>query len=156
RGLPPPAAADPDDVHGVHHGGSAARAGQRRRRRNAPCNGYRGVLRHARRHPVRAAVHTAVLLDRPPPHRRRAHCRGGGAGCKNRAGRLRQLAAPVESEGERMKPYILFIATALGLGGCAAGPEYTAPDTAEAAFHNAGDGRFERARIETAWWREFG
>jgi outer membrane protein, multidrug efflux system len=45
---------------------------------------------------------------------------------------------------------------ALCLGACAAGPDYESPDAAEPAFHNVDSIRFERARIEAAWWSEFG
>lgn len=51
---------------------------------------------------------------------------------------------------------ILAIAVALSLGACAAGPDYAEPETGAADFRNAENGRFERARIEAAWWQEFG
>lgn len=55
-----------------------------------------------------------------------------------------------------MSARIIVIAVALWLGACAAGPDYRTPDTAAPAFHNADTLRFERARIEAAWWGEFG
>lgn len=55
-----------------------------------------------------------------------------------------------------MMRHLLITAVALGLGACAAGPEYHTPDTAAPQFHNAGGSRFERIAIETAWWHELG
>jgi outer membrane protein, multidrug efflux system len=50
----------------------------------------------------------------------------------------------------------LLLSMALGLGACAVGPEYGAPDTAAPQFHNAGEARFTQTAIEKAWWQEFG
>ena len=53
RGQPAAAAADPDDLAGLHHGRGAAGDLHRRRLRDAPGHGRRGVLRHDRRDRVR-------------------------------------------------------------------------------------------------------
>lgn len=55
-----------------------------------------------------------------------------------------------------MKRAWLILPLALGLGACAVGPEYEAPDTAAPRFANADAEHFARTRIEAAWWREFG
>ncbi len=52
--------------------------------------------------------------------------------------------------------HALLISLALGLGACAAGPEYQAPDTPAPRFANADAEHFARTRIEAAWWRELG
>ena len=61
RGLPPAAAADPDDVVRVHPRRAAAGDRHRRRRGDAPGARRRGVLRHARRDAVRADLHAGLL-----------------------------------------------------------------------------------------------
>ncbi len=58
------AAADPDDVLRLHPGRGAAGDRHGRRRRDAPGARHGGVLRHARRDAVRAAVHAGVLCAR--------------------------------------------------------------------------------------------
>lgn len=55
-----------------------------------------------------------------------------------------------------MKRAWLILPLTLGLGACAVGPEYEAPDTAAPRFANADAEHFARTRIEAAWWREFG
>ena len=64
-------AADPDDVLRLHSGRGAAGAGDRSRRRDASGARHRGVLRHARRDVVRAAVHAGVLRARALDRRAR-------------------------------------------------------------------------------------
>ncbi|WP_312163270.1 efflux transporter outer membrane subunit [Phenylobacterium sp.] len=44
---------------------------------------------------------------------------------------------------------------ALALGACAVGPDYKAPDTAPAVFHNADAAAFTAAGPEADWWRQF-
>lgn len=48
------------------------------------------------------------------------------------------------------------LSATLGLGACAVGPEYRAPDPAAPQFHNAPEAQFARTAIEKAWWQEFG
>ena len=64
RGDPAAAAADPDDVVRLHPWRHAARLGDRRRCRAAPDARHAGVLRHDRRHGVRADFHAGVLHRR--------------------------------------------------------------------------------------------
>lgn len=55
-----------------------------------------------------------------------------------------------------MKHAWVSISLALGLGACAVGPEYEAPDSAAPTFVNAPAEHFARTAIEAAWWRELG
>ncbi len=55
-----------------------------------------------------------------------------------------------------MKNIVLLFSATLGLGACAVGPDYRAPDTAAPQFHNATEAHFARVAIEKAWWHEFG
>ena len=48
------------------------------------------------------------------------------------------------------------LSATLGLGACAVGPEYRAPDPAAPQFYNAPEAQFARTAIEKAWWQEFG
>ena len=72
RSLPPPSAADPDDVVCLHPRRAAAGDLLRLRLGNAP-GGRRGrVLRHAWCHAVRPRLHADLLHDRAQPRRRQA------------------------------------------------------------------------------------
>jgi outer membrane protein, multidrug efflux system len=51
---------------------------------------------------------------------------------------------------------LVLLSATLGLGACAVGPEYRAPETAAPQFHNAGEAHFAQTAIEKAWWHEFG
>ncbi|HLT92688.1 MAG TPA: TolC family protein [Woeseiaceae bacterium] len=51
---------------------------------------------------------------------------------------------------------LVLLSLALGLGACAVGPEYEAPDTTAPRFVNADAEHFARTQVEAAWWREFG
>ena len=61
RGLPDAAAADPDDLDRLLRRRPAADLRQRRGQRDAPGDGHRGVLGHARRDPVRHLPDAGVL-----------------------------------------------------------------------------------------------
>ncbi len=55
-----------------------------------------------------------------------------------------------------MTRFIVLLSATLGLGACAVGPDYAAPDTAAPQFHNAAEVNFAQTAIEKAWWHEFG
>ena len=83
---PHPPAPDPDDLVRLHPGRGAAGHRHRRRRRDAAVAGHGGVLGHARRHPVRPAVHAGVLC-------RGALGRAAGAASSDGSGRGPAAAA---------------------------------------------------------------
>ena len=86
RGLPPAPAADPDDVVCLHPRRAAAGDLDRLGLGDAAGGRRRRVLRHARRHPVRPAVHADLLHGGAQPRRWRQ------AGQK-RSGRASERAA---------------------------------------------------------------
>ena len=84
RGEPAAAAADPDDLAGLHHGRGAAGDLDRRRRGDAPGHGHRRVLRHDRRDGVRHRADAGVLraaarLERQPSAQAAWACRASAA-----------------------------------------------------------------------------
>ncbi|HET6628975.1 MAG TPA: efflux transporter outer membrane subunit [Woeseiaceae bacterium] len=55
-----------------------------------------------------------------------------------------------------MTRIIVLLSATLGLGACAVGPEYRAPETAAPQFYNADAAHFAQTAIEKAWWHELG
>ena len=98
--LPDAPAADPDDLDRLLRRRPAADLRQRRGQRDAPGDGHRGVLRHARRDPVRHLPDAGVLRAAARPRsgaaarRRRPPPRHGRAA----AGRTAPLAAAPQGD----------------------------------------------------------